>query len=63
MQIEAQRKLEQMFIDAVQNFLFPSLEDDKQKNKELADQMKNVLLAVGYTDSDIKNLIKKAKGE
>jgi len=37
--------------------------DNVSRCFELEEYKTNVLLAVGYTDSDIKNFIKKAKGE
>ncbi len=55
------QKLEDMFIDAVNAYLNPFLEEDKAANKMVADQMKAVLLALDWSKDEILELIKKAK--
>lgn len=59
--IAQQDALKAKFIDAVRNYLNPIFSEDKAKNKELADQMRDVLLLVGFTQSQISMLILQAK--
>ncbi len=50
-----------MFINAVNAYLYPFLEEDKAAYKMVADNMKAVLLALDYTEQHIQLLILKAK--
>lgn len=55
--------MEQMFTEAVRAYLFPILEEDKAAYKMVADQMKAVLLALGWSETHIALLNIKAKNE
>lgn len=59
--ISQQDALKAKFKDAVRNYLSPTSLEDKAKNKELAAQMRDVLLIVGFPQTEINNLIDKAK--
>ena len=53
--------LEKMFIEAVQAYLFPILESDTAAYKMVADELKKVLEVLGYSELQIKQLIKNKK--